>query len=107
LAIGSVSLFADSIDLLEDTAVNILNLLAVDWSARYRGRMGMVLAGILHVPGVATLWTAWREFTVPASEVKSDAVSVAGPGKLQPGRGQLLSEQRSEPFTKLRGARFS
>ena len=85
LAIGSVSLFADSIDLLEDTAVNILNLLAVDWSARYRGRMGMVLAGILHVPGVATLWTAWREFTVPASEVKSDAVSVAGPRKATTG----------------------
>ena len=55
LAIGSVSLFADSIDFLEDTAVNLLILLALDWSARYRARMGMVLAGVLLVPGVATL----------------------------------------------------
>jgi len=31
-AIGSVSLFADSIDFLEDTAVNFLILSALDWS---------------------------------------------------------------------------
>ncbi len=58
LAIGSVSLFADSIDFLEDTAVNVLILAALGWSARYRARMGMVLAGVLLVPGIATLWTA-------------------------------------------------
>jgi hypothetical protein len=45
LAIGSVSLFADSIDFLEDTTVNFLILLALDWSALYRARMGMILAG--------------------------------------------------------------
>src|ERR1700719_395021 len=66
LAIGSVSLFADSIDFLEDTAVNFLILLALDWSARNRARMGMVLAGVLLVPGVATLWTAWQKFNMPA-----------------------------------------
>ena len=65
LAIGSVSLFADSIDFLEDTSVNFLILLALNWSARKRARMGMVLAGILLVPGVATLWMAWRKLTVP------------------------------------------
>jgi Co/Zn/Cd efflux system component len=65
LAIGSVSLFADSIDFLEDTAINFLILLALDWRAQYRARMGMVLAGVLLVPGVATLWTAWHKFTVP------------------------------------------
>jgi Co/Zn/Cd efflux system component len=64
-AIGSVSLFADSIDFLEDTAVNFLILLALDWSARYRARIGMALSGVLLVPGVATLWTAWRKFAVP------------------------------------------
>ncbi len=36
LAIGSVSLFADSIDFLEDTAINLLIPLALDWSARKR-----------------------------------------------------------------------
>jgi Co/Zn/Cd efflux system component len=66
LAIGSVSLFADSIDFLEDTAVNFLILMALDWSARDRARMGMVLAGVLLVPGVATFWTAWHKFIAPA-----------------------------------------
>ena len=65
LAIGSVSLFADSIDFLEDTAVNLQILLALDWSARYQARMGMVLAGFLLVPVVATLWPAWHKITVP------------------------------------------
>lgn len=64
-AIGSVSLFADSIDFLEDASVNLLIAVALGWSARKRARLGMVLAGILLVPGIATLWTAWRKFNVP------------------------------------------
>ena len=62
LAIGSVSLFADSIDFLEDTAVNLLILVALDWSARKRAYVGMALAGVLLVPGLATLWTAAQKF---------------------------------------------
>ena len=81
LAIWSVSLFADSIDFLEDTAVNVLILVALDWSARYRARMGMVLAGVLLVPGVATLWTAWQKFTAPAPPSPL-ALSLAGAGAL-------------------------
>jgi len=52
LAIASESLFADSVDFLEDTALNVLILLALGWSAHYRARMGMVLAGVLLVPRV-------------------------------------------------------
>lgn len=65
LKIGSVSLFADSVDFLEDTAVNLLILVALGWSARNRARLGMLLALILLVPGLATLWTAWAKFNVP------------------------------------------
>ncbi|MBV8521306.1 MAG: cation transporter [Acetobacteraceae bacterium] len=65
LAIGSVSLFADSIDFLEDTSVNFLILTALGWSASRRARVGMALAGILLIPGIATLWTAWDKFNVP------------------------------------------
>src|SRR4051794_12693654 len=61
LAIGSVSLFADSVDFLEDTSINLLILLALGWSARARARVGMLLAGILLVPTLATLWTAWEK----------------------------------------------
>ena len=63
--IGSVSLFADSIDFLEDASVNLLILVALGWMARKRARVGMALAGILLVPGLATLWTAWEKFNVP------------------------------------------
>jgi Co/Zn/Cd efflux system component len=65
LAIGSVSLFADSIDFLEDASVNLLIAIALGWSATYRARLGMVLAGILLIPGLATLWTAWAKFMAP------------------------------------------
>jgi Co/Zn/Cd efflux system component len=59
-AIGSVSLFADSIDFLEDAAVNGLILLGLEWPAQRRARLGMVLALVLLLPGVATLWAAWN-----------------------------------------------
>lgn len=65
LAIGSVSLFADSIDFLEDASVNLLIMVAVGWSLRQRARLGMVLAGILFLPGLATVWTAWQKFLHP------------------------------------------
>jgi Co/Zn/Cd efflux system component len=65
LAIGSVSLFADSIDFLEDASINLLIVAALGLSARMRARVGMVLAGIILVPGLATLWMAWEKFSVP------------------------------------------
>jgi Co/Zn/Cd efflux system component len=65
LAIGSVSLFADSVDFLEDTLVNLLILTALGWSATNRARVGMVLSAILLVPGIATIWSAWSKFNVP------------------------------------------
>lgn len=80
-AIGSVSLFADSVDFLEDASVNLLIVLALGWSARRRARVGMLLAGILLIPGLATLWTAWAKFGAP---VAPDPVplSLAGAGAL-------------------------
>ena len=65
LTIGSVALFADSIDFLEDASVNLLILLALAWSPKARARLGMVLAGILLVPGLATLWMAWHKLAQP------------------------------------------
>ena len=81
LAIGSVALFADSIDFLEDASVNFLILAALGWRAVYRACVGMALAAILLVPGLATLWTAWEKFNMP---VPPDPVplSLAGAGAL-------------------------
>jgi Co/Zn/Cd efflux system component len=65
LSIGSVSLFADSVDFLEDASINLLIAVGLGWSAVNRSRLGMALAAILLVPAIATLWTAWQKFSVP------------------------------------------
>lgn len=67
LSIGSVSLFADSVDFLEDASINLLIAIALGWSTRNRARLGMTLAGILLVPGLATVWTAWQKFMTSAA----------------------------------------
>lgn len=81
LVIGSVSLFADSIDFLEDASINFLILIALGWSAPRRARVGMALAGILLIPGLATLWMAWEKFNVPAPP-EPLALSLTGLGAL-------------------------
>src|SRR5262249_11235019 len=80
-AVGSVSLFADSVDFLEDTSLNLLILVALTWTARNRARLGMVLAAILLVPGLATLWTAFEKFSLPAAPAPVP-LSLAGGGAL-------------------------
>ena len=47
LAIGSVSLFADSVDFLEDASIHRVIAVALGWSATSRARLGMALAGII------------------------------------------------------------
>jgi Co/Zn/Cd efflux system component len=81
LRIGSVSLFADSIDFFEDTSVNLLIFLALAWSARARARLGMLLAGILLVPALATLWTAFQKF-FSAAPPDALALGLTGLGAL-------------------------
>lgn len=80
-AIGSVSLFADSIDFLEDTAVNVLVLIALGWPARYRSAMAVFLAGLLLVPSALALWAAWQKFLLPAPPAALP-LSLAGLGAL-------------------------
>lgn len=65
VSIQSVSLFADSIDFLEDTLVNLLIFIAIGWSLRHRALVGMLLAGILLVPSLATVWSAWQKINLP------------------------------------------
>jgi len=65
LVIGSVSLFADSIDFLEDAALNVLILIAAAWSARARSTIGKLLAFIILIPGLATLWMTWHKVALP------------------------------------------
>jgi Co/Zn/Cd efflux system component len=66
-AIGSVSLFADSIDFLEDASINTLIAVALGWPARRRAAVGALLALVLLVPGIATLVTAWQKLQLPVA----------------------------------------
>jgi Co/Zn/Cd efflux system component len=80
-AIGSVSLFADSIDFLEDASVNFLVLVALGWTTKRRATVGFLLAVLLLVPGIATAWLAIAKFMdpVPPAELP---MSLAGLGAL-------------------------
>lgn len=81
LAIGSVSLLADSVDFLEDASVNILIFFALAWTVRSRARVGMTMAFILLIPALAFLWTAWAKFMDPIPP-ESFALSLTGFGAL-------------------------
>lgn len=80
-SVRSVSLFADSIDFLEDATVNLLILMALGWPSARRARVGQLLAAILLVPGIATLWTAWGKVVAPEAP-SPVALGLTGTGAL-------------------------
>jgi Co/Zn/Cd efflux system component len=80
-AIGSVSLFADSVDFLEDAAVNLLVLVALGWTVRRRAMVGAGLGFVLLLPGIAAGWTAWEKFLEPVAPAALP-LSLAGLGAL-------------------------
>jgi Co/Zn/Cd efflux system component len=79
--IGSVSLFADSVDFLEDAAINFLIFFALSQSARSRAKIGMILAFLILLPGAAALWTAWTKFHSPIAP-DPELLSLTGFGAL-------------------------
>jgi Co/Zn/Cd efflux system component len=108
LVIGSVSLFADSIDFLEDASINLLIFTALGWSTARRARVGMLLAGILLVPGLATLWTAWDKLMKPVAP-EPFALSLTGAGALAVNAtcAALLARYRAEGGSLTRAAFLS
>ena len=79
--IGSVSLIADSVDFLEDAALNALILVGLDWSARARARLGLGMAVLLLVPGLATLVVAWWRWSA-GTPPEPVALTLTGAGAL-------------------------
>ena len=88
-AIGSVSLFADSVDFLEDASVNLMIAFALAWTIKGRAKVGMALAAMLLVPGIATLWTVWHKFNIPIAP-NPLPLSLAGLGALAVNLGCAL-----------------
>lgn len=81
LAIGSVSLLADSADFFEDAAVNFLIFAALGWSATRRAKVGMLLSAVLLAPALAFLWTLWEKFNAPVPPA-AIPLSITGLGAL-------------------------
>ena len=79
--IHATSLFADSIDFLEDASINLLIFLALHWTSKNKARLGKVLAIILVIPAFAFLYTAWQKFYVPSVPDPS-MLSIIGVGAL-------------------------
>ncbi|MFZ9100099.1 MAG: cation transporter [Candidatus Planktophila sp.] len=62
---GSLALLSDSLDFLEDAAVNLLILVAFTWSILARRRLSYLLAFILLIPGVVFIFEAVSRFNEP------------------------------------------
>jgi Co/Zn/Cd efflux system component len=80
-SIGSVSLLADSIDFLEDASLNVLILIALGWSPRWRARIGRTLAVILLIPSLLALIAVFEKLSLPIPP-SAAPLSLAGLGAL-------------------------
>ncbi len=67
LAAGSVSLLADSVDFLEDTAINLLIFAALGWPLAKRAMMGKVMALVILGPAGVAGWEAIQRFADPVA----------------------------------------
>ena len=65
IKINSVSLFADSIDFLEDTFVNLLILFSFLISSTLRPKLSKILVIVILLPGLTALWAAWEQLVRP------------------------------------------
>ncbi len=65
LAIGSVSLLADSVDFLEDTSVNLLIAIALGLPLAKRALAGKAMGLIILLPAAAAAWKLVEKFGQP------------------------------------------
>ncbi|RRD07317.1 cation transporter [Arachnia propionica] len=105
LAIGSVSLVADSVDFLEDLAVNTLIFIAMGWPLARRATAGKAMALIILSPAVAALWQAVMKFRHPdAPDPLSLLVTAGGAVMVNSTCALLLSRQRRQGGSLTRAA---
>ena len=78
MSIGSVSLFADSVDFLEDTAINLLIFIALGWSLHRQALAGKIMACIILVPALAAAWEAFSKIGDPVPPSPTALILTAG-----------------------------
>ena len=61
LNVRSVSLFADSIDFIEDALVNLLIYFAISRSSIKRAKTSMIISLLMLTPGIAAIWAVWEQ----------------------------------------------
>jgi Co/Zn/Cd efflux system component len=108
LRIGSVSLFADSIDFLEDASINLLIYFAINWTLPQRAKAGMLLAAIILVPCLATLWAVWQQI-MSQHPPAGGSLSLVGLGALivNCGCAYILTQYRKYKGSLMRAAFLS
>jgi Co/Zn/Cd efflux system component len=106
--IGSVSLFADSVDFLEDTSINLLIFVAAAWSPRARSVVGRILALVILVPTVAAFWSAIVKILSPVPP-EPGALSLTALGALAVNLtcAILLMRHRNHPGSLAKAAWLS
>jgi Co/Zn/Cd efflux system component len=67
LAAGSVALLADSVDFLEDTAINLLIFTALGWPLARRAALGKAMALVILGPAAVAGWEAFQRFSDPVA----------------------------------------
>lgn len=78
LYIGSVSLFADSVDFFEDFAVNSLIAIALGFTQAHRSTVGRIMSGIIMLPAIAALAQAILKFSHPQAPNAYSLILTAG-----------------------------
>ncbi len=81
LRIGSVSLFADSIDFLEDASVNILIFIGLGWSLVARKRLSRFFALLLMIPAVSVVISTVYKINNPSAP-SGQVISIVAIGAL-------------------------
>lgn len=108
LAIGSVALIADSLDFLEDMAVNSLILVGLLFAPLWRARLGMGLALLLVLPAAAGIIMLLHKIAAPTPPAPLP-LSLTGLGALlvNTGCALILARVRSHAGSLTRAAFLS
>ena len=77
LAAGSIALLADSVDFLEDTAINLLIFVALGWPLARRATTGKAMALVIVGPAAVAGWQAIDRFSDPSAPEVTAVVLVS------------------------------